>query len=394
MNLKRFLSDVISATRADAQCYWSDSCTYCIRNSWDRNSQTAGLWFRTKGCTWASKGGCLVCNYSSGPNTTSGQIIDYVENGMREFNEKLTYLLISPSGSMLDSNEVPIKARDAIIKILATTMHDGFGFETRPETINSEIIQNFQNQLSGRLKKVLLGIETVNRNYQKFCLNKELNQSTCINSFQILTENDVSSVSNILVGLPFLTEKENISATIESISWSIDHGAAYCYLFPVHVKDGTPLHLLHDKGHYKPPSLWALIEVMRNLEKRCHETLIRPSWYTSLGAYNVIDSPYTCNKCYKKVVELLDHYDRWKDIKSLDKLFNFKCSCRDRWREEAEIEENSKPDMVDRISQGYKIMADETNIPWEMWEEKIIHELNLSFSSATRYGSGGYVYDE
>lgn len=388
MSLKPFLSEVIRATRAVSQRYWSDSCTYCIRNSWDRNSQTAGLWFRTKGCTWASKGGCLVCNYSSGPNTTSDQIIDYVENGMKEFDEKLTYLLISPSGSMLDSNEVPNTARDEIINILATTLHDGFGFETRPETINREIIQNFQDKLNGRLKRVLLGIETVNRNYQKFCLNKELDLSTCINSFQILTENNVSPVSNILVGLPFLTEKENISAAIESISWSIDHGAAYCYLFPVHVKDGTPLRLLYNNGYYKPPSLWSLIEVIRYFEKRYQEPLIRPSWYTSLGAYNVIESPYTCKKCYEKVIELLDHYDRWKDIESLDRLFNFKCSCRDKWREETDFADKNKTDMVDRIYQGYKIMADETNIRWEMWEEKIIHELNLSFSDDRRHGSG------
>ncbi|CCO22298.1 tRNA-2-methylthio-N(6)-dimethylallyladenosine synthase [Maridesulfovibrio hydrothermalis] len=393
MGLTPFLSEVIRATRAYAQRYWSDSCTYCIRNSWDRNSQTAGLWFRTKGCTWASKGSCLVCNYSSGPNTTSEQIIDYVKNGMKEFDEKLTYLLISPSGSMLDSNEVPIKARDEIIKILASTLHDGFGFETRPETINREIIENFQAQLNGRLKRVLLGIETVNRNYQRFCLNKELDQSICINSFRILTENNVSPVPNILIGLPFLTEKENISAAIESISWSIDHGAAYCYLFPVHIKDGTPLRVLYDKGHFRPPSLWALIEVMRYLEERCHETLIRPSWYTSLGAYNVVESPYTCNKCFKKVVELFDHYDRWLDIKSLDKLFNFKCSCRDKWRENADIEDKNKPAMIERIFEGYRIIADEANIPWEMWEDKIIYELNLSFSSDKRHGSEEVVYD-
>lgn len=362
MTSKQFLAEAILRYRSSSEKYWSDTNIYSIRNSLKKNNQNAGLWFRTEGCSWAYIGSCMMCNYSFGPKTTSKQIVSYVKEGLTKLDDNLNHLLISPSGSMLDSIEVPDEARDEIFELLSLTHIKSFSFETRPETIKDSVIRKIQTILNGRLTKVLLGVETINQSYQKYCINKQIDLSTYVNAFNILKSNNVKPIANILLGLPFLTDLENIEAACQSITWSLENGASYCYLFPVHVKEGTALAPLYSKGQYRTISLWALIEVMANLKEMSSLNKIRPSWFTSLNAYNVIASPYTCDKCFDKVVSLLNHYDCWLDEKSLNKLFNFKCSCRTKWRAESKREEKNKQPLLNRIYQGYEIISDDTKI--------------------------------
>jgi archaeosine synthase beta-subunit len=328
---KNILSSAGRKLWKNAPRYWNENNKFYYRSSYEKYHHRGGLWFRTEGCTYSKKGSCIMCNYSSGPITTNTQMVDYVKSGLQYIPYKLKYLLVSPSGSMLDEKEVPLEARINILKLLSKSEHQTFGFETRADTINATSVIDVQRILNGRLKEVLIGIETINELYQKFCLNKIITQKIGNNAIQILRKNGIRPAVNVILGIPFLNEKENVAASIETIKWSLNNGANHCYLFPIHVKEGTPLALLHKKKKYSPPSLWSLIEVMKVLKKETVANQVRPSWYTSLDAYNVLSSPTTCNTCYNKIIRLLDHYDRWRDRETLDKLINYSCICRDKW---------------------------------------------------------------
>jgi radical SAM enzyme (TIGR01210 family) len=357
MSIESILNQICLYYRKQAKDYWSEENTYSIRINKCTDFIACGLWFRTEGCSWAKKGSCLMCNYSFGPSTSVNQMINYVRNGLKELPGNIDHLLISPSGSMLDINEVPLKARNSILKIISQKSIKSFSFETRVETITQKNIESVQNLLGGRLSRVLIGLEVVNSKFRKICINKNGDLREYSRAFSLLKENNISPVSNILIGLPFLTQSENISSSIESIEWSLQNGADYCYLFPVHIKEGTPLKQIHHYKSFKPISLWAYIEVFRQLRDTFKTGKIRPSWYTNLDAYNVVSSPYTCDKCYDEVIELISNFDKDNDDSSLDKLLEYKCSCRKKWLEDMKEENNNCEPLSDRCFNGIKIMA-------------------------------------
>jgi len=208
--------------------YWNENNTFCFRASHEKQHRRGGLWFKTEGCTHAKKGSCIMCNYSAGSITTNTQMTDYVKAGLRSIPYKLKYLLVSPSGSMLDENEVPHEAITNILKLLAKSEHETFGFETRADTINEINVLEVQRLLNGRLKEVLIGIETINELYQKFCLNKIVTQNVGYNAIQILRKNGIHPAVNVILGIPFLNERENIAASVETINWAINNGASHC----------------------------------------------------------------------------------------------------------------------------------------------------------------------
>jgi len=380
---KNILSSAGRILRETAPRYWNENNTFCFRPSYQKQHRKGGLWFRTEGCTHAKNGSCIMCNYSAGPITTNTQMIDYVKAGLQRIPYKLKYLLVSPSGSMLDENEVPLEARTGILKLLTKSEHETFGFETRADTINEMNVVEVQHILNGRLKEVLIGIETINELYQEFCLNKIVTQKVGYNAIQILKKNGIYPAVNVILGIPLLNERENVAASVETINWAINNGAGYCYLFPIHVKEGTPLAIFHKEKRYSPPSLWSLIEVMKALREKAMDGQVRPSWYTSLGAYNVLSSPTTCNICFNKVVRLLDHYDRWRDRETLDKLINYSCVCRDKWY--ANYRKQSKgieSDFATKIIDSYIVLSDMLDISIPSGFEKKLRESIKSHSKA------------
>ena len=356
MILTTLLNSLSILYRSEAEDYWNEKNVYSFRENTNQGDISCGLWFRTEGCSWAKQGSCLMCNYSFGPITSSEQMVSYIRTGLSKIAHNTKHLLISPSGSMLDECEVSLSARKKIFQLLSETDIKSFSFETRAETINEENIKLSQELLNGRLSKVLIGLENINSSYRKVCINKSGNLSQYSKAFSILHNSNVLAIANVLIGLPFLTEQENILASVESIKWALENGADYCFLFPVHVKEGTPIKALFLSDLYKPVSLWSFIEVFNILKDFFPLKRIRPSWYSNFDAYNIIASPYTCDKCYKNVISLLDDYNDKLDNESLDKLLKFECSCKDKWSIDLQKEETYKKSLSERSFNGIKCM--------------------------------------
>ena len=135
-----FLLHIGRQAKKDRISYWNDEDVTSIRFSREQGQTRTGLWFRTNGCAYDHQGGCMMCDYSSGPRTTASEMADYVKQGLMKIPEKCHKLLVSPSGSMLDEREVPADALEGILALLASSPHDCFSFETRAETITEETV--------------------------------------------------------------------------------------------------------------------------------------------------------------------------------------------------------------------------------------------------------------
>lgn len=349
-----FLLRVGVVARKNRKRFW-DNNNYSVRISSRFGRLEAGLWFRTQGCWHDHQGGCIMCDYSIGPYTTSDEMIQYVREGLNTLKEPCQHLLVSPSGSMLDEWEVPPAAREGIFKLIRNTNHETFSFETRADTVTKAAINQCKSLLGDRLLKVYVGLESANPWISKYCINKGLSLHDIKPAFRVLKQAGVRAISNILVGSPFLSVSEAIEDTVQSVLWALDKGADECCLFPIHVKNATPLLCLYQKGLYSPPSLWSLVEVLQRLGPEVAQKHIKLSWYTSYGAFNVVDSPTTCDECYDMVISLLDKFVEFVEFDAVRELVRLDCMCKKTWYEQ--IHQPPTKSLPDRVATEYELLA-------------------------------------
>ena len=390
MNItNEFLLMIGKQARKNRERFW-DKNEISVRLSQFKGKSEAGLWFRTQGCSYDHRGGCLMCDYSTGKHTDANDMIKYVENGLNQITFSCNQLLVSPSGSMLDEKEVPQTALRGILAALSKTTHNLFSFETRADTITEEKIDICKSYLGERFYRLFIGLECANDWILKYCINKQLKTDDFSKAIELLKRKNVRVAANILISIPFLTDKENIEMAIESVKWALSSGADECFLFPVHVKKSTPLSVLYEKQLFSPPSLWSLVEIIHRLGPSYYDR-IRLSWYTSYGAYNVLASPYTCSNCYNETINHLDQFAEYQLASEINYLYNTKCECKEKWKEQLESNPGSAASLPSRVKNGYKIFAERFLEPdwWNQNSERLFANMDLESDEFLYAGIGG-----
>jgi radical SAM enzyme (TIGR01210 family) len=350
----QFLLEIGLAARTNRVPYWNDDATYSVRITETPAWTDAGLWFRTAGCTYDAHGGCLMCDYSNGPKTDASHMVSYVEAGLKQIPSDSRILLVSPSGSMLDEQEVPRPALEGILRVLSRSSHQFIAFETRAETITDEVIDLCKTYLKDRFYGLYVGLESVSPFILKHCINKQLQLRAVEKALQVGKKHNVKIRMNVIVGAPYLTINENIQETVRTVSWALNKGAARSDLFPIHVKSHTPLYFLQQAGLYTPPSFWTLVEILNKLGEE-HWSQVGLSWYSSYGAYNVVASPTTCDVCVNEMLEHLSGFAENHAGEFITKMNSISCTCRARWRDEKKKVSTPLPE---RVIYGYRKMSE------------------------------------
>jgi hypothetical protein len=347
-----------------------------------KGQHEAGLWFRTHGCTHDIRGGCVMCDYSIGGETSSEDMVRYVKNGLKSINHRCNHLLVSPSGSMLDNNEVPKQALEEILISLGNTEHNFFSFETRADTISGESMSICKNILNERFYRLFVGLECANNGVLKYCLNKQMTTHEYSSSVKIAVEKRVVIAANIILGIPFLSENESIQMAVDSVKWAIKSGVKQCFLFPTHVKSDTLLHVLYMEQLYTPVSLWSLIECIKRLGASYYE-YIRLSWYTSYGAYNIAASPQTCSKCYDEVISCLDKFSSNPECEYVERLLALNCDCKDTWQKCIENNAKNKSSLLANVRFGYGHLAKMFMLDEKADLDNLFNEMESDFNQDT-----------
>ena len=299
------------------------------------------LWFLTSGCIHDRQGGCTMCNYGK-----SESVIDY-EQILRELKcivKKLPFefedFLLTPSGSMLDAHEVPLKMRDEIVDILHNLKTKRFIIETRADTVTSNSLEFLRRILPKTKKYIEIGVESSNNWILKHCINKNSTYETFLQAMSLIHSADMFVTANIGLGAPFLSERAAIQDAITSIQTVLNDGADSVVLFPYHIKSGTLLEIMSRYNMYHCVSLWALVEVLSAFSEEELQK-IQISWYKDyFGAEQsyILHSPTTCPSCRNEVIRLLDHYRDTQSATTIFQLNNYSCPCREEWRRQLETQ--------------------------------------------------------
>jgi len=322
------------------------------------------IFFRTSGCRYDRSGECTMCNYGTAERQSSDQIIANVRSALAQHDD-YDALGITPLGNMFDTMEVPAAARCAIIDLASEREGTIFSCESRPETLTASAINDTIARLRGKRFYLNLGLEAAHPWVQANCVGKSLEATAFDGATALLRSVGARPVANVLLGAPFLNQREAIDSAVGSVKWALSHGSHLCVLFPANVKGWTLIEWLSDRDMFTMPSLWSLVDVLVRLGPDLAASVVL-SWYAmapgeSRRRFRQSDplraSPTTCLACETKVTAGLDRFNQDGDFAMVTELSRTNCGCREQWANG--LRQADPRPLITRVTDAYDVIGTE-----------------------------------
>lgn len=281
--------------------------------------------FRTSGCWWSKKKGCLMCGYNLASREGIGadSIIAQLSEALTRY-EGEPMVKIYTSGSFLDPNEIPTEARDKIIRSFPQA--ERILFESRPEFVNEE---NLRGLPSDRIE-IALGLESADDEVLLKCVRKGFRVADSAKAAEIAMAHGMKVRTYLLLKPPYMTERQAIEDTIKSIAFAARRSESIS-INPLNVQNGTEVERLWKRGNYRPPWLWSLVEVLREGKK-----LAEARVFSSPSGAGSPRGVHNCGKCDADVINAIKRFSFTQDVREFDGL---DCSCKRKWKAQLELQD-------------------------------------------------------
>lgn len=338
------------------------------------NQNFAQMFFMSKGCTHDLNGGCTMCNYGYGKayeNLSLSSILDEVRQKSAELPVKLHEIVVGPTGSLLDEEEVPSFFLEELLTILSKIECDEFTCETRADTITEEKLLLLKNKIRSKIITLELGVESVDLWCLRNCINKNTSLERIRYAVQMAHDNGIQICTNIAIGFPFVNEAFCIKSAVNSIRTMLEMNVSCVALFAYNIRPGTLLEWLWKEKAYHCTSLWSMVEVLSYFtdEELQH---IQISWYRNYytDKSKILQMPYLCPHCESKVLTLFDDYRNTPCHKTLQALLDYDCSCKQKWyaqyrMQSPVIDFSVIRDNYIKMAQAFSVPEDVLNIELE-----------------------------
>lgn len=307
---------------------------------------------RSKGCSWAfeRKGPCNICGVR-GDNLWNRRITDkaILDQFKKDFGKidfrTHSILAVYCNGSFLDNKELSNKARNEILEIVSKERGlKRVDFETRPEFVTDSKIKKMKKLLGNKILEMPMGFDEVDEDVRNIIVNKGAERSELERAIKILIKNHVNTLIYVGVKPPFLTEKEAIQEAIDTSEYLFRIGVEQISLEPITVQDYTLTKYLYERGLFRPPWLWSIIEILRGIRNKVNAPMVGPE---RVGGFVFFPLPrvvaHNCPRCDKKVTNAIKKFEAVQDIRVFDGL---ECSCKKQWEKEIE---RAEPPLYERI---------------------------------------------
>jgi radical SAM enzyme (TIGR01210 family) len=324
------------------------------------------VFFRSFGCRFDRAGECTMCNYAAAERVDAESMVSSVREALA-LREDYDALGVSPLGNMFDPAEVPVRAREAIIDMVAGVSGSIYSCESRPETLTDALIGSTVQRLRGKRLFVNLGLESAHPWVQAHCVGKSLSAEHYRRATASLRGHGAFPVSNVLLGAPFLTEEEAIESAVGTVRWALANGSHICVLFPSNVKGWTLQEWLWERDLYRTPSLWSLVEALRRMGPETSRSVVL-SWYSTTPtdprrlaqvSDPLREAPVTCPLCRDEVIAALDEFNAGGDYDIIVGLSKLDCACRLEWLDRMARQSASATSLGPRVMGLYDRIAAE-----------------------------------
>ncbi len=299
-------------------------------------TKTLTVIFKSAGCRWGKAGGCTMCGYVYDCASEPPTLEDYkaqLAKAMKKSEEFPEFMLkIFTSGSFLDDQEVPVEARDVILETLAADPRIvKVLVETRPNYVSEENIRACLEILDKKPFELAFGLETSSDRIRKDSINKGFTFRDFTRASEIAKKNGVTVKAYLMLKPLFLSEKQ----AMEDILRSIDDAAPYSDTVSINlcnVQKGTLVESLWEKGQYRPPWLWSIVEILKTA-KTAHPDL--PIMSDPVGAGSK-RGPHNCKICSRDVADEIREFSLTQDPAVFEKI---DCECKELWKKVLKIED-------------------------------------------------------
>ena len=298
--------------------------------------KTLTVIFKSAGCYWGKLGGCTMCGFVYDCATTPPTLENYLsqlEKALEKASDFPEFMVkIFTSGSFLDEREVFPEARDTILKVLAKDSRViKVLVETRPEFVKEENVKGCLEILKEKPFELAFGLETSSDCIRKDSINKGFTFNQFVRAAEIAKEQGVSVKAYLLLKPLFLSEKQ----ALEDILHSIDAVEPYADTISINlcnVQRGTLVEAFWEKGQYRPPWLWSIVEILKKTKEK-YPTLPVMSDPVGAGAKR---GPRNCKECSHEVADALRAFSLSQNPDELEKL---DCECKELWKKVLELDD-------------------------------------------------------
>ena len=287
----------------------------------------------TEGCAHArgSEGGCTMCSYlldGTSTNPSADEFVNQFLDAMKKVENTSSPISVKiyTSGSFLDTDEIPIDARNRILTEIANDERiEEVVLESRPEYVQDSILEEVRSLLGNRSIELAMGLESSSDQIRSLCINKNFDFVDFKEAVDLGKKYKIGTRAYVLLKPPFLTERDALLDAQKTISDAIDAGVSTISLNPVNVQSNTLVEYLWKKQRYRPPWLWSVVDVLQYAHDAAD------------GATRVVCDPaaagkkrgtHNCGKCDKSVVNAIRQFSLDQNITAFDEL---QCECKNLW---------------------------------------------------------------
>ena len=299
------------------------------------NNGVLQICFKSIGCRYYLNGFCIMCDYGKGTNITKEELEKAFDEAISKSKYQVKILLLNSYGSILDNDEISIECFYSLLNKLSKIDIKNIIFETHYTTITEEKLLMIKEKLKNKNISFELGLESANKNIRENYLLKNIDNDLFIEKINLIHSFNMNVLTNILIGTPFLSTKEQLDDSLNSIIWCFKNEVDEIDLFPINVKPYTLLKNLYDSNDYNVISHWLVIELLNRVPIK-YLSNIYLAWYGNReleyenNEYTIF--PSSCPKCYDDIMNFYksflannDNIYRKNLINEL--ITNKKCDC-------------------------------------------------------------------
>lgn len=284
------------------------------------------LILKTRGCGWYDEGGCTMCGFPHASDKSMDTVgLRRQMEAFLEVRPSGEMLKVYTSGSFLDPSEVT-ESEQVMLLAMLKSHYQRLLVESRPQHVTPAAADRL-NALGVPID-IAFGLEsTSDRLLGPGYIHKGFTWADFLEGSGIARDHGIGVKTYLLLKPIRLTEAEAITDTKRSLSEAAPHSDRIS-LNPINVQARTPTERLWQRGEYRPPWLWSVVEVLRTAKIQvpvvCHPT----GGGQARGTHN-------CGRCDTAILAAIDRFNLSQDPSVFSDLA---CRCQEDWDLERDLQ--------------------------------------------------------
>jgi archaeosine synthase beta-subunit len=284
------------------------------------------------GCEyWKKSGGCTMCGFKNSTEKYShGRLYpSCVFKALYWLAEKSANKLLPDElavyngGSFWNDREIPRNFQNYLYRLVsANGTLQRLMFETRCEYINEQKIRIALEALGNKKLTVGIGLESQDDFVRNKLIRKGLSKKEFESKVGMLRRAGADVLAYVFLKPLGLTEEEALKEAISTIKYAVDVGVSRIDLSCAFIQAGTKMSESFFNGTYSPPSLWTILEIIKQTEDY--------GWPVNIGGFTdeppPLAIPANCPNCSPQIYDSIEQYRITRILGKIPK-----CSCYQLW---------------------------------------------------------------